>query len=97
MKRMQNGTEVNDLHPPELFSIEKTQFTSRNAEVQVSVRVPQQYSILQYRYTFILIKKNNSWKIINYKVKYLGINSVDTVQRSLGNTTDYISPSEYNQ
>lgn len=97
MKRMQNGTEVNDLYPPELFSIEKTQFTARNAEVQVSVKVPRRYSILQYRYTFILIKKNTSWKIINYKVKYLGIDSVDTVQKSLGTSTEYISPSEYSR
>jgi hypothetical protein len=92
MKRMQNGTEVNDLYPPELFSIEKTQFTARNAEVQVSVKVPRRYSILQYRYTFILIKKNTSWKIINYKVKYLGIDSVDTVQQSWDEINKYYYP-----
>lgn len=94
MHRLKSGNETSDLYPPEIFSIEETRYTQYNANIVVTTKISQNYSLQLYSYKFILKKKYNGWKIIDYTVTYLGIEAYNSREKNMGNAVEYKLPGE---
>lgn len=95
INRIKNNSEINELYPPDSFTIEETRYTNYNANIRVSTKTIVRSTIQQFVYNYILEKQNTGWKITNYTVQYVGMENYNIRNIGLGNTTEYMSPTEF--
>ncbi len=68
-----NSKNVLDIAPPDHFSIEKTYYTRRNAEITTLLYKVLGSSTTIKRFVFYLQRMQNMWKVTDYNARLVGV------------------------
>ncbi len=93
-ERIMKGKDKSDLSKIDYFSIEETQFTQNNANVEVLTQDRGDLIIVFKRYTIRLMRLYNVWKIVDYDIKVVARKTRTDKENSFGNVNNFVSPDE---